>query len=1210
MLGTPNPAQASQAWHRIPVCLLLLTASAWAQLPTVLEVREILPCAGSGLARVSCTTGHLAGVSRSNDPVTTGIPIADSDRIAGIANLRLQNTGGTQLPAQFRVEGTWSSGKVKWVLVDAQASPAASGVDTSIILCETGVTAGGVVCGGSGGNSSGSNLAEDNAPDSNHITITTGAGTFVIKKANYNVFDGATVGSQLLATTSPGLVVIGPANPGTICGTCATPFASSNDASSTAVIEENGPLKAVIKAEGALKDGSGKVYMRFRTRTFFYKNKSSASVVVALRNADEGASNSFASAFKGFVRYEIQLTPNFTGTNWAFGNDAGITSGDFTNTSPAYLYQGYSVYGESRGDGWGGMSNCTINADNCGVSPISRSATFPYTYAQNGYEIYHAGAAQFTQTDNTKAAPGWGDLTGAGGKGIEVGVKYLTTYWPKSVQFSSSLITVGLLPDQTLWTGTCSITPCTKPYYQSWPQYHMETVLFQFHSSALSSQPDSFNSLQYALQARAMGSTGNAPWTYYNNAKDTAGLRALVFPLLDPVNEEDVYWLNLQHSVNLPAGAPTNPMNGGGWTNRAKINDKRPGAIRGWNWPGGGGSNQSEVPLGYLINQWLPRAYTGSYLYAEAWYKFAMEDALPHSDIKAAGSACGTTFGAEFRWRCHSPQTTDLNNLGAPYLITSTNIGLAGRSWIDGGRNSYDHAHWYGLPTWCMMSGDMFCQETVLQGGVDLYGNLASNNANLSISKGNISPDRGKGHWLAAASRVYGYLKDIGDPTNEAANLLTNIDHMITVEVLNDFCPQGGHTGVILAWNGPCIDPVTKLPISPPGPAAITSGVSLTRGISGIYQCSPTVCGANTGGGSSDVNPIAPSGCVKIGGDDRQECMSRFMESILVGGMSDVLSIVGKTTLNSTDGAHPKLYWEILDRMYGVSNWMDHEPFVLCGQCTRGQLPTPTNTGSSYHAPIVAYSALSWPGLPYAGRTETSYFPYYGIGLYTGHITPAQEIRFYQVYLTVAASQSFNPDSGDDHDSFMTSNVLYYHYHPDASTLTSMLNSSISSCAGSGCTTTNSHCVNCTSATISWTAPANAATSYRVKQYGCTAGSRVCPPVTGRTFTEWVGYEIATPNNPPGCTLNAADPIGCKGAYSSTARGCIPGECSGDPYGTTPWFAADEVVAGGSTTCPPTPPATSCVVAGLDATKIYNFAVKAFVTGTPPPPSVTNTTLR
>src|SRR5581483_5829579 len=71
------------------------------------------------------------------------------------------------------------------------------------------------------------------------------------------------------------------------CGTCTTEYKSSLDPSSTAAIEENGPVKTVVKATGSHLDGSGHTYMRFTVRMTFWKGKAQPKVQVILRNADD-----------------------------------------------------------------------------------------------------------------------------------------------------------------------------------------------------------------------------------------------------------------------------------------------------------------------------------------------------------------------------------------------------------------------------------------------------------------------------------------------------------------------------------------------------------------------------------------------------------------------------------------------------------------------------------------------------------------------------------------------------------------------------------------------------------------------------------------------------------------------------------------------------------------------------------------------------------
>src|SRR5581483_10799656 len=133
---------------------------------------------------------------------------------------------------------------------------------------------------------------------------------------------------------------------GTGCGTCNVEYSSKNDARSTAVIEENGPVRTVIKADGTHFDRSGHAYMHYTVRVHFYKGKSYAKVEVILRNADEtnNTAGDLNSAFKGFASYEARVTPALgSGRTFSIGTDSNTAaSGSFTGSESAYLYQAYS----------------------------------------------------------------------------------------------------------------------------------------------------------------------------------------------------------------------------------------------------------------------------------------------------------------------------------------------------------------------------------------------------------------------------------------------------------------------------------------------------------------------------------------------------------------------------------------------------------------------------------------------------------------------------------------------------------------------------------------------------------------------------------------------------------------------------------------------------------------------------------------------------
>ena len=453
------------------------------------------------------------GIDRNDDPVTVGVPLPDS---AGINSINQLGLSGATV-GQFRILGRWPDGNIKWVLVDTQASLTAGTQNNSITL-----TTG-------SGNFGGANLASDNGAS---ISVNTGPAQFTIRKARFNLFDQVVVNGKTLVASgaSPGLVLMGPST-GTSCGTCTDPYLSSNDPNSTAVIEENGPARAVIKVDGSHVDAAGQAYMHYTVRMHFYHGKTYAKVEVILRNADESnnMAGDFNSAYKGFASYEARVTPSLGGSrSFDIGTDASTASGVFTGSESAYLYQAYSNNGEISD--WN-AGNCVPGTANnrCVASYIARTPASGggYTYAQDGYQIVH-GASVLASGDHTKYPQGWADLSDGTGAGMEIGVYQLSGYWPKSLQFvnGGSEARVGIWPDQGLF-----VSGGGQAYYQLWPAYSIHDLYFNFHSSAQASPANDFLSFQHFLLARA-------PRTQYNNAG------VFLYPLIDPVAEDNYYKAN------------------------------------------------------------------------------------------------------------------------------------------------------------------------------------------------------------------------------------------------------------------------------------------------------------------------------------------------------------------------------------------------------------------------------------------------------------------------------------------------------------------------------------------------------------------------------------------------------------------------------------------------------------------------------------------
>lgn len=587
--------------------------------------------------------GSVAGVTRAADPVSVGVPLPD-DAANGITDVNQLTLTGASV-AQFRVLGRWPSGRIKWVLVDTQADVAAGQKHTSMALT-----------GGGNGNFGGPNLAVDNGAT---ITIDTGAARFTVRKAGFNVLDEVVIGSVTVVASgsSQGMVLTGPAPGQTTCPPCTTVYSSANDTGSTAVIEENGPAKAVIKATGRHVNVAGNAYMQFTVRIYFFKGKTSAKVTSILRNAEYGKSNTFQSAYKGHQGYELRVQPNITGpVTYKIGNHtASATTGTASGSDSVYLYQGEAL--SMKTDDW------------CGWGCVPYTTDRGYSIVKNGLTVLSGTNAQYPQ--------GWADVSDASGVGVETGVYQLAAYWPKSLEFNNGGRDVRI----GVWARQNS-----QPYYQVWPQWSIHDLYLNFHAAPLASPADEFLKFQHYLLGRAV-------YTHYNSTA--------VFPytLVDPTTEDE--WYKSTASSAKPAIQQSNACciaDYGVTSSRWPLN-----IFRIYSWGGPGGANQTEFRWSNLLN-FITRGMAGRYLQAAHFYRFQSESFLPHSD------------GFDWRNQPHANQANpELNGFGQPNA-TSANSDKAFRNWRD-----QEHGHWYGMPDYYYMTGDQTTLEAMLDQTKDWY---------------------------------------------------------------------------------------------------------------------------------------------------------------------------------------------------------------------------------------------------------------------------------------------------------------------------------------------------------------------------------------------------------------------------------------------------------------------------------------------------------
>ncbi len=693
-------------------CVFVLWSSA--------AVREMALKTSSDGLRVNLTIQEsiyagISGFSRQQEPVSVGLPLADAAGIQNVSQLGL--TGASA--GQFRVLGRWPSGNIKWVLVDTLADVSAGKTNSSISL-----TSG-------SGNFGGPELATESASG---ITISTGASTFVLRKKNFDLIDEAVVNGRALVKpgASAGLVVLGPSPGDTTCP-CSTVYASSNDATSAAVIEENGPLRAVVRATGQLDDSAGHAYMRYTVRLHFYKGKTRVKTVVLLQNADYGPSKSFASAYKGFLSFEARLTPSLgAAKNFSFGTTGSKAAGSFVGSENAYLYQAYSDKMEHPQ--W---SSPDTRGHYAPRSYIKRTLSEQagshrtWSYSQEGWAVIHKDE-NLARGGRSDYSAGWADLSDSTGAGIEIGVYQMGAYWPKSLQFmdGGSGIRIGIWPEQSLFGSG------GQEYYQSWPQYSMQTIFLDFHTSSLQDAAAEFGRCQYPLVARA-------PASYYNQTK------VFLYPLVDP-EREDSYFKSLGIACCM------------------KDLDS-PRAYRTYGWAAAGAGNQAEMRWSNLM-LFLQRGHVARYVDAAHFYAFQVEQVFPRSDYDGA---------KPFNWR--DRPDSELGPTGMPEDIASLNDNLGcdpnevrcGRNWIDNA-----HAHWYGMMDFYFMTGDETIKDAIQDGASDVYGN-----PNVRVVKnGTYWNPRNVGEGLMSDARLAQFYKAIGD-TRSGENALASGTQILAKQV-------------------------------------------------------------------------------------------------------------------------------------------------------------------------------------------------------------------------------------------------------------------------------------------------------------------------------------------------------------------------------------------------------------------------------------------
>jgi len=237
----------------------------WVALETVFLCILISVRAGFALD-VPLTVKNPEPVWKSSEPVTSGVPFVEGV-LTDSSKVTILDSQHTEMPAQFLITARWPDNSVRWLLCDFQTDLGASG--SAPFTLRTGVQAQPV-----------NGIMVD--VQTGTLTVRTGSADFLFAKSELRIQGNAFTANYM-----------------------GTYYTAAPTSASSWFIEENGPMKVVVRIEGHFRNGVNTLLrddlIRFRCRLFFYRNKDYVRVSFTFRN-----NNSFG--WDGALNKKPELT--------------------------------------------------------------------------------------------------------------------------------------------------------------------------------------------------------------------------------------------------------------------------------------------------------------------------------------------------------------------------------------------------------------------------------------------------------------------------------------------------------------------------------------------------------------------------------------------------------------------------------------------------------------------------------------------------------------------------------------------------------------------------------------------------------------------------------------------------------------------------------------------------------------------------------------
>jgi len=329
---------------------------------------------------VTLTMTERAGVAGEAEWVTIGVPFPKGlvDSTEELCLIR----GGRKIPCEMLPVNKWrDDGSLRWVHLIFQGSCPANG-KASITLAR-----------GRPAPMPERIITVKETPE--RFVIDTGAISFQVRKKRFNVLDVVEAkGKRIVEPHARGLIVYveGQEYPGIL------------DPDVTVAIEEKGPLHAVLRARGSLRNAEGQKNFDFDCRIYAYAGSPEVRIVVTLVNRQGRDADHIP--LSGFT---IELPTTIREGACLFGSEDGRTKrGELSDSLEAYIYQ---------------------------------MASDEHVF---GGAVEGKGGGRQTKSNNI----GWGYLSD-GRSGIGAGIRWFWQLHPKSVEFTKDGIArIGLYPSR------------------------------------------------------------------------------------------------------------------------------------------------------------------------------------------------------------------------------------------------------------------------------------------------------------------------------------------------------------------------------------------------------------------------------------------------------------------------------------------------------------------------------------------------------------------------------------------------------------------------------------------------------------------------------------------------------------------------------------------------------------------------------------------